>query len=358
MKSKLTILMAFLLLLQLTSCNSNKKANQNTLLVTDRLGREIHVPKKVDRVVGLGPGSLRTLLYMDALALIVGVEQNEGRDMTRPYNLANPEISELPRIGPQHGGEAELILRVRPDVIFLSFTTMTNADALQAKTGVPVVVIETPEMAVEQDELFDTFKLVGRIINKNERANSLISYIKTNIEELEERTRNITSKPKVYIGGVSYQGARGFYSTQINYPPFIFANAKNVASEDNDSSEVKGVSIDKEKLLIWNPDFVFVDESGINLVKEDYNANPTLFHSLNAVKKDQLFCTFGYNNYSTNYEMVLANSWYIAKTIYPEAFKDINIREKLNEILTTFLGKDISLDAFKHSFNKLDKSNL
>ena len=53
-----------------------------------------------------------------------------------------------------------------------------------------------------------------------------------------------------------------------------------------------------------------------------------------------------YNAYYTNYEISLANTWFIAKTVYPEAFAHIDLTEKTNEITKVFLGQELAEEIF------------
>ena len=89
-------------------------------VVTDMLGRKVEIPQDVDSVIGVGPGALRLLVYMDLADRISGVEDVELRP-GRPYALAHPELTGKPVIGPYMGGESELIAMNGPDVIFMAF---------------------------------------------------------------------------------------------------------------------------------------------------------------------------------------------------------------------------------------------
>ena len=343
----------------LNCANPSRHKGGRLVCVNDMLGREIRVPQTVNRIVGLRAGALRLLVYMDVVDKIVGVEENEKRGRT-PYAIAYPELSGLPLIGPPMGGDAELILKVQPDVIFITYTTKGDADALRQKTGIPVVALECPEFGTAKDTLFTSFELIGKILQKKNRADSLIAYIKNSITDLYKRTSGIPEqdKPSVYIGGVPYSGTHGINSTHPYYPPFIFVNAKNVASDINKSlvSHVKGTYIDKEQLMVWNPDVLFIDESGLSIVEKDLGKN-TALHGLNAVKNNKMFTLLPYNNYAVNYELVLVNAWYVGKILYPRNFSDIDIESKTNEILKVFFNNRIynelaeSLGGFR-SINK------
>lgn len=343
----------FVLAFLLSCCVNSSQTNRDEyVLVKDLKGREVLVPKNVKKIVGLRAGALRLLIYMDAIDLIAGIEDVEKKDM-RPYTLAHPELLELPIIGPSMGGDAELILKAHPDVIFISYSTKGDADALQKKTGIPVIVLECPELSTARDTLFASFRLIGKVLHKENRANSLISYIENSIAELNAWTQDIPDreKPSVYIGGVSYSGAHGINSIQPYYPPFIFINTHNVSSgiDKRLVSHVKGTYIDKEQLIRWNPDVLFIDASGLSLVQVELAENTVLNKSLTAVKQNRMYVLLPYNNYATNYELVLINAWYTGKVLYPDRFADITIRQKANEILKNFLGVSVYDEIVKTS---------
>ncbi len=311
-------------------------------VVEDMLGRKVEVPVKVNKVVGLRAGALRFLVYMDATDMVAGIEEGELRG-SRPYIMAHPSLLDLPLIGPSMGGDAELIVKAQPDVIFIAYATSSQANNLQKKTGIPVIAIACPEFLTGREKMYGSFRLIGKVLDKANRADSLISYINHTINTLNERTGNIVekAKPSVYIGGVSYSGSYGISSTQPYYPPFAFINANNVAASIDDRlvSHVKGTHVDKEKLVTWNPDILFFDASGLSLVKKDIGQGSALFNSLKAVKNNRMYTLLPYNNYATNYELVLANAWYAGKVLYPEVFSDISVKEKTNEILMVFLNQ-------------------
>ena len=339
---KLFFIYAMIASLLFFSCNNRQyKQTGDTRTFTDMLGRQVQLPDTLNRIVGVRASALRMLLYMDAADKIAGIEDIEHRN-DRPYILAHPGLLKLPTIGPMMGGDAELILKARPEAIFMTYATIEDADRLQTQTGIPVVAIDATEFAIARDTLYSTFKLMGKILHKQNRVDSLIKYINKNIAELDQRTKDIAEKqkPSVYIGGVPYSGAHGITSTQPYYPPFMFLNANNVATEVRDErySHVRGTYIDKEQLMLWNPDYLFIDNSGLFLTRKDLVSGNSLQQSLDAVQNEKTYVVMPYNNYATNYGLVLANAWYIGKILYPKKFADICINEKTDEISRMFLG--------------------
>ena len=111
--------------------------------------------------------------------------------------------------------------------------------------------------------------------------------------------------------------------------------------------------IDKEKILTWNPDIIFLDPNNIQLVRDDYKDNPDFYHSLKAVQDGKVYTQIAYNWYTTNVEVAIADAYYAGTIIYPEQFKDIEIVEKANEIFVHMLG-----DKAEHYYQDLVDGQL
>ncbi len=364
MKQKVTVLLYLAFVFILPACHMPAHTRTDGIQIEDMLGRKVSVPQQVERVVGLRAGTLRLLTYMDAADKVCGIEEGEKRS-SRPYLTAYPGLTELTPVGPLMGGDAEAILNARPDVIFTAYTTAGDADDLQKKTGIPVVALECSEIGTPaaRDSLYSSLRLIGKILHKEDRAHTLITYMESEIEELNRRTRDISEdeRPTAYVGGIAYGGVKDIASTQPFYPPFVFTHAKNVASvlDGRRISHVKGTYIDKEQLLIWNPDVIFIDEYGLQLALNDLKPGGAISGHLKAVNNNKVFTLLPYNNYATNYELVLIDSWFTGKVLYPDAFPDIDITEKADEILTMFYGKPIFNQLITdHSLRQIDKNEI
>ena len=331
-----------------TQTQTGVAINEDTgkIKITDMLGREVEVPKDVNKIVCVGPGCLRLITYLNATDKVVGVEDAEKKWSIygRPYRIAHPELAELPTIGqggPSPKPNPEELIKVKPDVVFACYLTKEQANDLQQKTGIPVVVLSYGKLATfNNKELFDSIELAGKILGKEGRASEVVKFIKDCQTDLNERTKNISDdkKPTVYVGGIGFKGMHGIDSTSCNYPPFMAVNAENVVDELNKPSHV---FITKEQLLKWNPDIIFIDEGGIKLVREDYSKNPEYYNSLKAFKDGNVYGLLPYNYYTTNVGTALADAYYVGKVIYPDEFKDINPEQKADEIYTFLVGKSV-----------------
>ena len=60
-----------------------------------------------------------------------------------------------------------------------------------------------------------------------------------------------------------------------------------------------------------------------SVLENSYKNNPDMFNTCKAWNNNEVYLEMAYNAYYTNYEIALINTWYIAKTVYPELFKDV-----------------------------------
>ncbi|CCC80934.1 ABC transporter substrate-binding protein [Thermoproteus tenax] len=208
-----------------------------TVEVVDALGRRVSVKVPVSRVVALGPGALRLVVYLNAtdkLAGIEGIERRPPQGRDYGYILWAKNLTSLPVIGqggPDSPVNFEAIMRVSPDVIIMSPVLANSPDQVQEETGIPVVVVSYSNAVggVNFTTLFQSLRTLGIVLGREERAEELIRYMESLIQDLNRRTANITQRPKVYVGAISYKGGQPFESTMANFPPLVLLNTPGVA---------------------------------------------------------------------------------------------------------------------------------
>ena len=324
--------------------------------ITDGFGRMVTVPSNPAEVVCSGSGALRYLVYLQGQDLVVGVDDIEKKDQAiegRPYALVyGQRFKSLPLIGEFRGNDdPEKIVGIGPEIVFKTGSTGTaystsaaDADKLQEKTGIAVVAFPYGGLRDDNEkaEMFGALRVMGGTIGKEDRAEEVIAYIESTLADLENRTGDIpeSEQKTVYIGGISYAGAHGIISTEPAYPPFLWVHAKNVAT----GMGVAHADVSKEALVDWDPEYIFIDVGTAQI--EDGGAlgelkNDPALGGLTAVRNDRVYGVLPYNFYSTNYESVLADAYFIGKTLYPDRFPDIDPQQKADEITRFFVGKPV-----------------
>lgn len=327
---------------------SSQPESKTGRYVVDIVGRNVTLPETVSKIAAIGPGMLRLICYLNATDMLVGVEESEtswgftGRD----YAMAIGEsFKALPVIGPGGPGRPpapELILTAKPDLIIMSKTyyDLYDPDRLQTETNATVIVMDYgPAGQLDIESFTNALRVLADVLNRKERAEQLINFVNDLCDDLYQRTKNIASRPKVYIGAVSYKGAQPFTTTQTPFPPLSLLNTPSVVDKYSNTTGV--FFCDFEAILAEQPDVIFIDEGNLVTVKQDFDKDSNKYLQLNAFKEGKVYGTLPYNYYHTNIAVALADAYYIGKVLYPDAFSNVDPEEKANEIFSMFLGKQI-----------------
>ena len=342
------------------------------VVVTDMIGRNVEVvPGRYHRVVCIGAGALRMYTYIGDVQDLCGVEDIDNIELqnrpkmfdsaARPYVIAySEEFSKLPSCGvggPQaQAAEAEKILACNPDIVISEYEDVQKEDALQQQLGVPVITLRSGANGVFADEFKGSMRLLGSIFGKEARAEELVAFVEKETAEIIRRTADIpeSSKPAVYICGLGNWGTANHLMTAQNYKPFEVANIRNAVT----GLSAKGIqAIEKEKFesIGQDVDIMFIDSAAVKNIKPLYAQDPALFDSCKAWQNGEVYLQPAYNAYYTNYEIALINTWFDAKTVYPQLFEDINIYVKMDEITQAFLGLPLGDEILRFGNGDLKK---
>jgi len=351
----LTSLLAFTVMLYAGGSEEMEAEAVDTIRVFDGIGRMVEVPKDPTYLICSGPGCLRLLVYLRAQDRIVAVDDVEkSRPMfrARPYALANPQFSSYPLFGEFRGHDnPELIagLDPQPDVIFKTYGQMGyNPDELQNKTGIPVVVLNYGDLLDYREDLYQSLRLMGRILGETGRAEEVVAFFDGIIADLNKRTADVLNELKktCYVGGIAFKGPHGLQSTEPSYPPFLLINVKSVAYDpDKPLSELSHADVAKEKIVEWDPEFLFIDLATIQSGEASgalYELrNDPAFKTLSAVRQGKVFGVLPYNWYTQNFGNTFADAYFIGTVVYPDRFSDINPAEKADEIYAFLVGAPV-----------------
>ena len=331
--------------------------------VTDMIGREVTViPGSYKSVVCIGAGALRMYSYIGDVAKLSGVEDIDNTtaaerpmmfdSVARPYVLAYGEtFNTLPSCGVggpmAQAAEAEKILSCNPDIVISEFEDVEKSDALQEQLGVPVITLSTGSKGVFDDKFYGSMELLGKVFGEEEKAASLVQYVQDEAAAIAARVAEISEedKPSVYICGLGNWGTTDHLMTAENYVSFEIAGVKNVLS----GLGIQGVGpIEEEKFVELGEqmDIIIMDAAAVKNIKPLYAEDPTMFDTCKAWQNGEVYLEMAYNAYYTNYEIALINTWFIAKTVYPEAFADIDLTVKTNEVTQEFFGMDLAEAIF------------
>lgn len=325
------------------------EAAGETRTITDALGREVTLPESVERIVPLG-NTPRMISYLGLADKVVGIGDCEKAESPlQAYAYVNREKWEgLPIVGSDSMGETsyypEELISLAPDVIVCTYGLDTVQD-IERQTGLPVLAVA--DAALFSAEYEDSLRILGEACGAAERAGAVVEFINSCIADLRARTEAIpdTDKPSILAAAATFKGSHGIEGVYSNYAVFDVISVNDVTRGIMDSDAPKGVLVDKEQILAWNADMVFLDYSGVELVRQDMAENPGFYRQLDAFVDGNVYQCPNSTWHWSNVEIPLVSAYYMGSLLYPEAFADVDFEAKAAEIFDFFLGAPDYLDT-------------
>ncbi|MFW6181402.1 MAG: ABC transporter substrate-binding protein, partial [Spirochaetota bacterium] len=213
---------------------------------------------------------------------------------------------------------------------------------------IPVVALNYGDLARNREVLYASLRLMARILGTEERAEQVVAFFETAIRDLHRRTADVPEgdKKSCYVGGIAFKGPHGLRSTEPNYPPFLFVNARNLAHDPGGPlGELTHAVVAKEKILQWDPEYLFIDLSTLQAgtgsgALHELRTDPA-YRSLRAVERGNVFGVFPYNWYTQNFGSTLANAYFIGTVLYPDRFAGVEPVERAEEIYRFLVGEAV-----------------
>ena len=321
----------------------NTPGGTETKTITDALGREVTVPATVEKIIPLG-NTPRMISYLGLADKVVGIGDCERAESPlQAYAYVNRDKwRDLPVVGSDSMGETsyypEELIGLAPDVIVCTYGLDTVQD-IERQTGLPVVAVT--DAVLFSAEYEDSLRILGEVCGVSERAEAVVEFINSCIADLRARTENIPDddKPSILAAAATFKGSHGIEGVYSNYAVFDVIAVNDVTRGMLDTGVAGGVLVDKEQILEWNADMIFLDYSGVELVRQDMAENPDFYRQLDAFTSGNVYQCPNSTWHWSNVEIPLVSAYYMGSLLYPEAFADVDFEAKAAEIFGFFLGE-------------------
>ena len=317
-------------------------------VVTDQIGRTVHIPDTVNRVVILQHQTLNIAVQLGEMDKVVGVLESWKKQLGANYVRLAPALPKLPMPGDLTKVNIEDLLSLKPDVVFV--TSYAPADMIKQieSAGLPVVAISMidvpPEEAVKlnptvKDEpaaidsgFAKSVRLIANILDNKERGEALVTAATKSRKLVSERLDGIAPAQRVpvYMANPDlHTYGHGKYTGLM----MERAGAHNVAE-----GVVGFTQVTMEDVLKWNPAVIFVQERYPTVITE-IKSTPA-WSTIDAVKAGRVYLMPEYAKawgHPMPEAMALGELW-MAKTLYPDRFADIDMQTEADAYYRQFYG--------------------
>ncbi|NLL53434.1 MAG: ABC transporter substrate-binding protein [Peptococcaceae bacterium] len=348
MKKKwlLIIVSAILLLTLVVGCQArgtNPKSEGETRTITDMAGRELVIATNIEKVYSTSAiGSV--FLYTLAPDKLAGWNDTL-RESEKKFIAA--EYQQLPNLGRWKGssptGSIEDLLKTNPDIIIsvgdVSPEYIGDSEAIQMKTGIPVIMIDG-----SVQKTAEAYRFLGSLIGESERAEELAAYCDQTLEDITTNLKSIGEEEKVrvyYAEGI--EGLETEVSGTVSSEALDLAGAKNVAVPV--TSDVRRMQVSIEQILTWDPDLIIISTDG-DSTRSVYNKmkNDRTWANITAVKNNEVYeipnYPYDWINRPPSVMRFIGIKW-LSALLYPEIIQT-DIRKDISEFYGLFFHYDIS----------------
>lgn len=323
-----------------SACGTNIDSNlQETTAFTDSTGRQVTVPATITKVAPSG-GVAQMILLTLAPELLVGLSDTPDAEQMKYFPK---EIVNLPTFGQFYGSKAninmEALIAAQPQIIIdlgdIKDGIAQDMDMIEDQTGIPTVFIDA-----RLEQLPNAYRLLGTLLNRQERAEALASYIENTLAQTEANAAKILpedQKTVMYGTGASGLACNAKGSSQADVIELI--GAINAIERQGSSNRYGGTEIDLEQVYTCDPDVILLSADG------PYDELPeSEWSELFAVKYGTYYevptLPYSWLSMPPSVNRVIG-IWWLGNLLYPDVY-DYDIVEKTQEFFKLFWSYDLN----------------
>ncbi len=256
--------------------------------------QDVTLPKNIERIVSLNAAATQILVDLGLEDRIVGVSNT----------FSNPEaVRGKPKVGRGFGNiNIEAILGLKPDIVFAYDSDVKILE----ERGINAFVVKTCNL----NEVVSLVIEIGRAVDKEPRARAIAGQMQKRIDEVQEKLKEVQSRPIVYFeaGSIGRTRAPG----SLTHDLITMAGGINLAKDE----PVPFPLISNEYIIAKDPDIIILEEYGVSVEEVKKRDG---WQDMKAVKNNKVFISpVVYTNYTPK---CIEGLEQYARWLHPEAFK-------------------------------------
>jgi len=302
-------------------------------VLTDQIGREVILPKQVNKVVTLIPMSTVIVCSMNVGGKLVGIDEASSR--SEFFLKVNPSLKGLSVVGTPWVINEEELLKLNPDVV-ITLPEPAKLIKRMEDLGIPVFCLNMP--TVECEQLPEVISLTGMVIGREEEAEALASYYEGKLEMILNVTSElqVSEKPKVFL---AIGEGLTTHLAPLTLSMMRIVGIQNVAEN---LSWVPGsgppyTDVSMETLLKWNPSIILAFD---RYIKDAIISDPR-FRDIDAVRNDRIYVIpSGCRSWILPEPESILGAMWLAQKLHPDKFT-FDLEKEAKEFYSRFFGYEI-----------------
>ncbi|MGL5329795.1 MAG: ABC transporter substrate-binding protein [Peptostreptococcaceae bacterium] len=249
MRKKLRLVLATIIVAMLATVGCSQKE----VIVKDREGNDVKLPKKMERIISTAPSNTEVLVELGLGDKLVAVDTYSSDVNGVPKGIELIDFS---------NPDAEAIIGLEPDMIIASGHNKTGNSEdpfkLIKEAGISVFYIPSSDSI---QGVYDDIMFISEITNTEEKGQAIVEDTKKQVEEIAKIGKTITDKKKVYFEIGPAPNLFSFGNSTFLNEMIELIGAENIFANEN-----SWIGPSEEAVLDANPDVI--------LTNVDYVENP------------------------------------------------------------------------------------
>lgn len=320
-----------------------------THTVTDHAGNAVEVPNTIDRIVVLDiyPVPAALSVFFGSASKIVGMAQPS---MTAAQNSLlgqlYPDILNA-ETGFIDGSEVNIeeLMKLDPDVVFYSAGQTAQAELL-ASAGIPALGISVNKWDYNCIETLKHWvELFEQVFPGTEKTKQVEEYSNKMYELVQERVSGLSDAERAKVFFLFGYSDANITTSGAHFFGQWWCDAIGAVNVANELEKDNANPVNMEQIYQWNPEQILI--TNFNAAKPDDLYNNAIgtwdWSGVKAVQDKKVYkLPLGiYRAYTPGIDTPITLLW-MAQTIYPELFSDIDIISEAQKYYKDVFGIELT----------------
>lgn len=343
-----------------SALSEDTAAGSQTVTVTDHNGNEVTLPKNIERIAVcniLPLPSVISVFFDSAEKIVAMAPSSMSAAKNGLLSELYPEIlnADTTAISGNDVNTEEL-MKLDPQVVFYSAASETLGEKLR-KAGFNAVAVSANKWEYNAIETLNQWiDLLTQIFpeSANDRAKLVRDYSSESMDLVEERTAKLTDEEKARVFFLFQYSDESIVTSGNSFFGQWWADSIGAVNVANELTEDNSVKATMEQIYSWNPEIILM--TNFNEYKPEDLYNNTVgsydWSKISAVENKKVYkMPLGmYRSYTPGVDTPITLLW-LAKTVYPQLFEDVDITEKTVEYYKEVFGIELTSEQAASIFS-------
>lgn len=325
-------------------------AEEETITIVDHAGNEVTLSKEIDRIVttSIYPFASVVTMFLGSADKLVGIHPvSYSAAVNSTLGTIFPEIANA-STGFMTGSDLNIeeLIKLEPDVVFYSAGNMAEKELCDS-AGIPAVAVSATAWDYDVIETYDHWiELLSQIFPEQDKTAVVSSYSREIYDMIQERVADIPEEERTRALFLFQYDESAMITSGKHFFGQYWATAGGGINVAQDlPAENSNATINMEQVYEWNPDVIYITNFTPTQPEDIYNnaIGGDDWSSVTAVQAGRVhkMPLGSYRTYTPGTDTPLTLLW-MAKTLYPDLFADIDLEQEVKEYYQEIYGVELS----------------